>query len=261
VLFEPAYAQDSTAFLGDQEGVSLHTFVIEVACLGQPNDFREIRPVGFPNEHGPYYTTVRGQKQRDAGFSLTSKEGYCISLRVNGPLALTYLRILAVPILVVVLLSDFRGNHIAAFAVFVLATFTDTLDGFWARRKKQITVLGQLLDPTADKLLVVSALICLVGSGAVPEWMAVIIIGREIAVTGFRALASAKGIHIPASWLGKVKMILETTTIGILLLGEEVLGGLYVLSKAGLWLTVLAALVSAGEYYIRYGRAVLSGHS
>jgi len=178
---------------------------------------------------------------------------------VNGPLALTYLRILAVPVLVVLLLSDFRGDHFAAFGVFLLASLTDMLDGFWARRKKQITVLGQLLDPTADKLLVVSALVCLVGSGAVPAWMAVIIIGREIAVTGFRAMASANGVNIPASALGKIKMILETGTIALLLLGEGLLGRLYVLSKVGLWLTVLAALISAGEYYIRYGRAVLSG--
>jgi len=180
---------------------------------------------------------------------------------VNGPLALTYLRILAVPVLVIVLLADFRGNHIVAFAVFLLATLTDMLDGFWARRKKQITVLGQLLDPTADKLLVVSALICLVGSGVVPAWMAVIIIGREIAVTGFRAMASAKGINIPASVLGKIKMILETTTVGLLLLGKAILGGLYILSKVGLWLTVAAALISAGEYYLRYGRKVLSARS
>jgi CDP-diacylglycerol--glycerol-3-phosphate 3-phosphatidyltransferase len=180
---------------------------------------------------------------------------------VNGPLALTYLRILSVPILVVVLLSDFRGNNLVAFAVFVLATLTDMLDGFWARRKRQITVLGKLLDPTADKLLVVSALICLVGTGSVPTWMAVIIIGREIAVTGFRAMASASGIHIPASAFGKIKMILESATVGLLLLGEGVLGGLYVLSKVGLWLTVAAALISAAEYYIRYGRAVLSGRS
>ena len=180
---------------------------------------------------------------------------------MNGPLALTYLRIISVPVLVIVLLSDFRGHHIAAFVVFILATLTDMLDGFWARRKKQITVLGQLLDPTADKLLVVSALICLVGSGVVPAWMAVIIIGREIAVTGFRAMASAKGINIPASVFGKIKMILETVTIGILLLGEGVLGGFYLLSKIGLWLTVAAALISAAEYYLRYGRAVLSGRS
>lgn len=180
---------------------------------------------------------------------------------MNGPLALTYIRILSVPVLVAVLLLDFPGNHIVAFTVFMLATLTDMLDGFWARRKRQITVLGQLLDPTADKLLVVSALICLVGSGSVPAWMAVIIIGREIAVTGFRAMASAKGIHIPASPFGKIKMILETATVALLLLGESVLGGLYVLGRVGLWLTVGAALASAAEYYIRHGRAVLSGRS
>jgi CDP-diacylglycerol--glycerol-3-phosphate 3-phosphatidyltransferase len=177
---------------------------------------------------------------------------------VNGPLALTYLRILAVPALVIVLLSDFRGNHIVAFAVFILATLTDMLDGYWARRKKQITVLGQLLDPTADKLIVVSALICLVGRGVVPAWMAVIIIGREIAVTGFRALASAKGINIPASILGKIKMNLETATIALLLLGPEVPAKFRFLVEWGLWLTVAAALVSAAEYSIRYGRAVMS---
>ena len=180
---------------------------------------------------------------------------------MNIPLALTYLRIISVPVLVVILLSDFRGNHIAAFAVFVLATFTDTLDGYWARKKKQTSVLGELLDPTADKLLVVSALICLVGTGVVPAWMGVVIIGREIAVSGFRAMASASGIHIPASVLGKFKMSLETVTVSLLLLGEKILGGFYVLAEVGLWLTVIAALVSAAEYYLRHGPKVLSGSS
>jgi len=190
---------------------------------------------------------------------LTTPGGCCISRGVNGPLALTCLRILAVPVLVIFLLTDFPGHDSLAFAVFLVATLTDMLDGYWARRKKQITVLGQLLDPTADKLIVVSALICLVGRGTVPAWMAVIIIGREIAVTGFRALASARGINIPASVWGKIKMNLETVTIGLILLGEGVLGRFYVLTRWGLWLTVVAALVSAAEYYIRYGRAVLSG--
>ncbi len=177
---------------------------------------------------------------------------------MNVPLALTYIRILSVPVLVVALLSDFRGNNVAAFTIFILATFTDTLDGYWARKKKQITVLGQLLDPTADKLLVVSALICLVGNGAVPAWMGVIIIGREIAVTGFRALASAKGINIPASALGKIKMSLETGTLAILLLGEKILGQFYILASVGLWLTVIAAVVSAAGYYVRHAPKVLS---
>jgi CDP-diacylglycerol--glycerol-3-phosphate 3-phosphatidyltransferase len=119
--------------------------------------------------------------------------------------------------------------------------------------------MGQLLDPTADKLLIASALICLVGVGVVPAWMAVIIIGREIAVTGFRAMASSKGIHIPASVLGKTKMILETVTINLLLLGEKILGPLYILSEVGLWLTIIAAVLSAAEYYVKYGPSVLSG--
>jgi CDP-diacylglycerol--glycerol-3-phosphate 3-phosphatidyltransferase len=80
-------------------------------------------------------------------------------------------------------------------------------------------------------------------------------------VTGFRAMASSQGINIPASILGKIKMILETITIGILLLGERILGSLYILSKVGLWLTILVAVLSAGEYYMKYGRSVLSSRS
>jgi CDP-diacylglycerol--glycerol-3-phosphate 3-phosphatidyltransferase len=180
---------------------------------------------------------------------------------MNAPLYLTALRILAIPVLVIVLLSDFKGKEIAAFVIFLLATLTDTLDGFFARRKRQITVLGQLLDPTADKLLVVSTLICLVGLDLVPAWMAVVIIGREIAVTGFRAMASSRGIHIPASALGKLKMILETGTILLLLLGQDILGPFYVLARIGLWLIIVAALVSAAQYYLEYGPSVLTGRS
>lgn len=180
---------------------------------------------------------------------------------MTGPLILTSLRIAAIPILVVVLLSDFRGKELVSFIIFFLATLTDMLDGFWARRKRQTTVLGQLLDPTADKLLIASALICLVEIGTVPAWMAVIIIGREIAVSGFRAMAASKGINIPASVLGKIKMILETFTIYILLLGEKILGPFYILSRVGLWLVILVAVLSAAEYSWRFGRAVVSNRT
>lgn len=180
---------------------------------------------------------------------------------MTAPLLLTSLRVAAIPILVAVLLSDFRCKEIISFLIFFLATLTDLLDGFFARRKKQTTVLGQLLDPMADKLLIASVLICLVGLGSVPAWMAVIIIGREIAVTGFRAIASSRGINIPASFLGKFKMGLETGTIFFLLLGREILGSLYALANIGLWLTAAVALVSAAEYYLRYGRDVMSGQA
>lgn len=180
---------------------------------------------------------------------------------MNAPIVLTSLRIAAIPILVIVLLSDFRGKELVSFIIFFIATLTDMLDGFWARRKRQTTVVGQLLDPTADKLLIASALICLVQIGTVPAWMAVIIIGREMAVSGFRAMASSKGINIPASVLGKIKMILETFTIYILLLGEKILGPLFILSRVGLWLVILAAVLSAAEYAWRFGRAVISNRT
>jgi CDP-diacylglycerol--glycerol-3-phosphate 3-phosphatidyltransferase len=180
---------------------------------------------------------------------------------MNIPNILTALRIVCIPALVIVLLIPFGKNNIVAFSIFLLASLTDMLDGFWARRKKLITVSGQLLDPIADKLLVASALICLVELGIVKAWMVIIIIGREIAVTGFRALASSKGYHIPASVLGKIKMVLETTTIMLLLLGKEVLGKFYFFSQLGLWLIIATAIFSAVEYYFKYGRLVLSQRS
>lgn len=179
---------------------------------------------------------------------------------MNLPISLTLLRILFIPVLVVILLIKFNGKELVAFIVFLLAVLTDSFDGLLARRKKQETVLGQLLDPVADKLLVASVFICLVGLGAVASWMVVIIIGREIAITGFRAIASARGINIPASRLGKLKMIFETVTICLLILGKKYLGPLFFLSQVGLWLVIIAAVASAAEYYLRFGSKVLSKH-
>ncbi len=179
-------------------------------------------------------------------------------MKLNAPNILTILRILAIPALVVILLTPFKGREIAGFSLFLLASLTDMFDGFLARKNHEVTVFGQLLDPTADKLLVASVLICLVQRGVVPAWMAVIIIGREIAVTGFRAIASSKGHHIPAFPLGKVKMILEIVTLCLLILGPALLGRLYALAQVGLWLTIIVAVVSGAEYYVRFGPAVLS---
>jgi len=180
---------------------------------------------------------------------------------MNVPNLLTSLRIVSIPALIIILLSHFKDSGLLAFVIFLLASFTDTIDGIWARRKNKITILGQLLDPIADKLLVTAALICLVELGAVPSWMAVIIIGREIAVTGFRAIASSKGYIIPASPLGKIKMILETVTISLLILGRAILGKLFLLAQVGLWLVVASALVSAVEYFIKYAPLLTSKRS
>ena len=180
---------------------------------------------------------------------------------MNIPNVLTLFRICLVPVIVAALLIPFNGKELVAFSLFILAVLTDAFDGVLARKIKQETVFGQLLDPIADKLLIASIFICMVELGAVPAWMVVIIIGREIAITGFRAIASSKGIHIPASGLGKLKMTLETIVLCILILGERYLGQFYISSQIGLWVVIAVALGSAAEYYIKFGPAVFSKHS
>jgi CDP-diacylglycerol--glycerol-3-phosphate 3-phosphatidyltransferase len=178
---------------------------------------------------------------------------------VNIPNYLTMARILAIPALVATMLARYRGHEIVALVIFVLATLTDAIDGWIARKKGEITVLGQLLDPTADKLLITSALICLVELGLIPASAAIIIIGREVAVTGFRAMASSKGINIPASAFGKAKMGSESWVLGAFVLGPNYLGKIIMgAAKIGLWLVVALAIVSAVEYFIRFGPRVIS---
>ena len=177
---------------------------------------------------------------------------------MNVPNYLTLARIIAIPALVAVMLTNFHGRDLVATAIFVFASLTDWLDGYFARKKGLVTVIGQLLDPTADKLLITSAIICLVHLGRVPAWAAVVIIGRELAVSGFRAIASSRGVNIPASRLGKAKMGLESWAVGALILGPVYFGKFYILAQVGLWLVIVAALASAAEYYVRFGPQVLS---
>jgi CDP-diacylglycerol--glycerol-3-phosphate 3-phosphatidyltransferase len=175
----------------------------------------------------------------------------------NLPNILTGFRIALIPFFMAALLASFRGHQWVAFGLFLLATLTDTVDGVLARRTNAVTELGQILDPIADKLLITAAFICLVGAGQIPAWMAVVIIGREIAVTGFRAIAAAKGIVIPAGWPGKIKMQLETYTVALLLPGRAFLGKFLVVPQVLLWLTMAAAVYSAGEYFFKHGPALI----
>jgi CDP-diacylglycerol--glycerol-3-phosphate 3-phosphatidyltransferase len=169
---------------------------------------------------------------------------------VNLPNALTVLRIFLVPVLVVVLLTRTRtdGGLLLGVAIFGLAVLTDYLDGYFARRRNQVTRLGTLLDPLADKLLTASAFLSLVEMDAVPAWMVMIILGREFAVTGLRNVAAGRGYLIPASGLGKGKMVAQVVAILLLLLGRRFeilrLPGL-----AALWLVVVLALVSGIDYF------------
>lgn len=145
---------------------------------------------------------------------------------MNLPNALTLLRIFIVPILVVVLLTPFSESwfglprHILGVALFLAAALTDFLDGHFARSRNQVTRLGQLLDPIADKLLISAALISLVENQLAPAWAVVIIIGREFAVTGLRSIAAADGVVISASKMGKFKMLMQVLTVALLIVSS-----------------------------------------
>ena len=186
---------------------------------------------------------------------------------MNLPNALTLARIFLVPLLVVVLLTKFEGHLVLGIAkgyvaagIFGLASLTDWLDGYLARRRQQVTILGQLLDPIADKLLISAALVSLVQLDLAPAWMAAIIIGRELAVTGLRGIAQTRGLIMPASPLGKAKMMTEVIAILLLMLGQELGPALIRLGQLSLWVVLAFALWSAVEYYQTF-TAVLTGRA
>jgi CDP-diacylglycerol--glycerol-3-phosphate 3-phosphatidyltransferase len=176
---------------------------------------------------------------------------------MNLPNSLTVLRIFFVPLLVVVLLTrepnfDFWGLpiHFEVWGVLILlvAAATDVMDGYIARKRGEITTLGILLDPIADKLLISAAFISLVQMGLVPAWMVVIIIGREFIVVGLREIASVEGLVIPASPLGKTKMILQVLAgCAVILTAKH--PALMLLGTVLMWLVVLSAVASAIHYF------------
>ncbi len=180
---------------------------------------------------------------------------------MNLPNTLTLVRMFLVPLLVVVLLTEFEGPRVVGVskellgaAIFGLASITDRLDGYLARRRRQITWFGQVMDPIADKLLTSAAFVSLVQLGLAPAWMVTVIIGREIAITGLRSVAHAKGVTIVASPLGKGKMVSQVTAILLLLAGAGPLPWLAPAGRAALWIVMAMALVSAADYYRRFQR-------
>lgn len=175
---------------------------------------------------------------------------------MNLPNALTLLRIFLVPVLVVVLLTRAEGHVFFGAAIFGLAVLTDYLDGYLARRRNEVTRLGILLDPLADKLLTAAAFLSLVELDAVPAWMVMIILGREFVVTGLRNVAAGRGLLIPASGLGKGKMVAQVISIFLLLLGRRYA----ILQRPGmivLWVVVVLAFVSAVDYFRLFWREAL----
>ena len=184
---------------------------------------------------------------------------------MNLPNTLTILRIFFVPFLVAVLVEqdlrlEWHGvvwvtNEFLALAIFLAAAATDLLDGYLARRWKQITTVGTLLDPIADKLLISAALVSLVQTHRVPAWMVVLIIGREFAVSGLRSIAAAEGYTIKASDLGKTKMITQVIAISMVLLTVR-WPGLSWLATLWMWGVVVFGIASAIGYFAKFWRKV-----
>jgi CDP-diacylglycerol--glycerol-3-phosphate 3-phosphatidyltransferase len=180
---------------------------------------------------------------------------------MNLPNTLTILRIFFVPFLVAVLVEqdlrvEWHGvvwvtNEFLALSIFLVAAATDLLDGYLARRWGQITTVGTLLDPIADKLLISAALVSLVQTHRTPAWMVVLIIGREFAVSGLRGIAAAEGYVIQASDLGKTKMITQVIAISMVLLSIrwESLRGFAML---WMWGVVVFGILSAVEYFRKF---------
>ncbi|PYU14620.1 MAG: CDP-diacylglycerol--glycerol-3-phosphate 3-phosphatidyltransferase [Acidobacteria bacterium] len=179
---------------------------------------------------------------------------------MNLPNSLTLLRIFFVPVLIVILLA--RSPTVGMFGftihfevwgvlILLLAAATDWADGYLARSRKQVTTLGILLDPIADKLLISAAFIALVDMHLVKAWMVVIIIGREFTVLGLRNIASAEGFTIEASTLGKTKMVLQVCAVAIVIVAARH-PSMSLLGLALMWLVVISALVSAAQYFLRF---------
>jgi len=171
---------------------------------------------------------------------------------VNIPNVLTLLRILAVPVLVVALLEETPDGDVIAAAVFALAALTDGLDGYIARRRREVTTFGKLMDPLADKLLVVAALISLVSLDRLAAWVAMVIIARELAVTGLRSVAAEQGVVIAASWLGKAKTLLQVAAIICLIAFYPSPVWVDVL----LYLAVAMTLISGADYFLGLRRRI-----
>ncbi len=185
---------------------------------------------------------------------------------MNLPNLLTLLRIFFVPLLVAALLADGTwiarwqifipiSREIFALAVFLAAAATDLLDGYLARRWGQVTTVGTLLDPIADKLLVSAALVSLVDIQRVPAWIVILIIGREFAVSGLRSIAAASGYTIAASELGKTKMASQVAAIALVIAGIRWVQ-LQQLATVAMWAVMIFGIASAADYFRKFWRRV-----
>ncbi len=170
---------------------------------------------------------------------------------LNLPNALTVVRILLVPVLVVALTVEASGGSAIAAGVFALAALTDGLDGYIARSRHSVTTFGKVMDPVADKLMIAAALIALVSLDRLAAWVAMVIIAREFAVSGLRIAAGQQGVVIPASVLGKVKTIVQVAAVLALIAASDH-DAAWV--QALVYLMVAVTVLSGADYFLNFRR-------
>ena len=171
---------------------------------------------------------------------------------MNLPNRLTVLRVCMVPVFVVFMLWNGLGSsakYVAA-VIFILASMTDWLDGYLARKNNLVTDFGKFMDPIADKLLVCSAMICLVEKGALPAWIVIIIIGREFIISGFRLVASDNGIVIAAGWWGKIKTVCQMFMV-ILLICDFGGSTVHIIENVLIYLALALTIISLIDYLVK----------
>lgn len=173
---------------------------------------------------------------------------------LNTPNILTIIRMIFVPVFIVLLLYVSR---IAACVVFVLASLTDWLDGYLARKNNEITNFGKFMDPLADKMLVTSALVCFVGLGWMPAWVAMIVIGRDLAVDGLRMVAASRNIVMAAGWSGKVKTAVTMVLIPVMLVFGEAGVGILTINNISALIIVALNIISMVDYFMKNGKVIL----
>ena len=177
---------------------------------------------------------------------------------LNLPNGLTIIRVLAIPVILLLLFYPGETYQWVSAIFFLLVAVTDTLDGYLARRRGMVTTLGKFLDPLADKLLIVTALIALIPTRGIPFWMVILIVGREIAVTGLRGIAISQGIVISASNLGKYKTVSETIAIFFLILNGEYLSiNFHPVGMVFLWIALLLAVYSGVDYFKSFLKEII----
>lgn len=171
---------------------------------------------------------------------------------MNLPNKLTTMRVILIPFFVVVLLMfpDRIGARMVADGIFILASLTDMLDGYIARKYHLVTNFGKFMDPLADKLLVCAAMIGLIDLGEIPSWVVIIIISREFIISGFRLIASDNGIVIAASYWGKFKTVFQMLMI-IVMIAEPLHPALKVLATVLMWIALVLTIISLLDYVIK----------